>query len=250
MPDWIEQISYDLGAAWAMAMKDMKIYYLKSSILVSSLLFPFVMFLAFAIGRNAPPGILIPGLLAITLLFSASSIEPVSIPIERRTKTFDRLLSAPVSVRAIVLGASLSGALFASAIGVATTAISMVAFHTGILHVVALIVGITLTSLCFSTMGTLFAAYRTENVGEVISILNLVRLPLLFISGVFIPLANMPAWGQSIALFSPLTYAHDLILFAFDGTTLFGPIADTAILVLAIILFQAIGVLLYQRSRE
>jgi len=99
-------------------------------------------------------------------------------------------------------------------------------------------------------MGTLFAAYRTENVGEVMSLLNLVRLPLLFISGVFIPLASMPAWGQSIALLSPLTYAHDLIEFAFDGTTQFGPGVDTVALVLATIIFQAAGALLYQRSRE
>lgn len=250
MPGWFERISCDIGAAWAMARKDMKIYYLKPSILVSSLLFPFVMFLAFAIGRNAPPGTLLPGLLAITLLFSASSIEPVSIPIERRTKTFDRLLAAPVSVQAIVLGSSLSGAIFASAIGVATTGVGLVAFHAEIIHIVALLVGLAFTSLCFSMMGTLFAAYRTENVGEVMSLLNLVRLPLLFISGVFIPFANMPAWGQSIALLSPLTYAHDLIQFAFDGTTRFGPGVDTVALVLAIIVFQVAGVFLYRRSRE
>jgi len=250
MPGWFEELSYDLGAAWAIAQKDMKIYYLRSSILVSSLLFPFVMFLAFAIGRNAPSGVLIPGLLATTLLFSASSIEPVSIPIERRTRTFDRLLAAPVSVGAIVLGASLSGALFASAIGVATTVIGLIALRAGLIHIVALLVGLVLTSLCFSTMGTLFAAYRTENVGEVMSLLNLVRLPLLFISGIFIPIGSMPAWGQSIALFSPLTYAHDLILFAFDGTTLFGPAIDAIVLVLAIIIFQVTGVFLYRRSRE
>ncbi|WP_243669192.1 ABC transporter permease [Methanoculleus chikugoensis] len=241
---WFERVSCDIGAAWAIARKDMKIYYLKPSILVSSLLFPFVMFLAFAIGRNAPPGTLLPGLLAITLLFSASSIEPVSIPIERRTKTFDRLLAAPVSVQAIVLGSSLSGgAIFASAIGVATTGVGLVAFHAEIIHIVALLVALAFTSLCFSMMGTLFAAYRTENVGEVMSLLNLVRLPLLFISGgVFIPLREHAGMGgQSIALLSPLTYAHDLIQFAFDGTTRFGPGVDTVALVLAIIVFQVAG---------
>ena len=98
------------------------------------------------------------------------------------------------------LGASLSGALFASAIGVATTAIGLAAFRTGPVHIVALLVGLALTCLCFSTMGTLVAAYRTENVGEVLSLLNLVRLPLLFISGVFIPIASMPTWGQGFAL--------------------------------------------------
>ena len=54
-----------------------------------------------------------------------------------------------------------------------------------------------LTAFCFATLGTLFAAYPTENVGEVMSMLNLVRLPLIFISGVFIPLAAMPLIGQS-----------------------------------------------------
>lgn len=250
MPGWFEGVSRDIGAAWAIARKDMKIYYIKPSILVSSLLFPFVMFLAFAVGREAAAGTLIPGLLAVTLLFSASSIEPVSIPIERRTKTFDRLLSAPISIRAIVLGASLSGALFASAIGVATTVIALIVLNAGVMNIAALLFGFALTSLCFSTMGTLFAAYRTENVGEVMSLLNLVRLPLLFISGVFIPLASMPGWGQNIAVFSPLTYAHDLMLFAFDGTTLFGPVIDVAALVLAIVIFQAAGIFLYQRSRE
>ncbi len=250
MSDWLEEISRDIGAAWAITRKDMKIYYIKPSILVSSLLFPFVMFFAFAVGRSATAEILIPNLLAVTLLFSASSIEPVSIPIERRTKTFDRLLAAPVSIRAIVLGVSLSGAIFASAIGIATATIALAAFRTGVSHIAALLIGFALTSLCFSTMGTLFAAYRTENVGEVMSLLNLVRLPLLFISGVFIPLANMPAWGQGIALFSPLTYAHDLMLFAFGETTLFDPIVDIAALVLATVIFQVIGIFLYQRSRE
>ena len=48
-----------------------------------------------------------------------------------------------------------------------------------------------LTAFCFATLGTLFAAYPTENVGEVMSMLNTVRLPLIFISGVFIPISTL-----------------------------------------------------------
>ena len=92
------------SSAWAIARKDMRIYYLKPNIIVWASSFPLFMFLAFAIGKNAPPGTLIPGLISITLLFSASSIEPVSIPIERRVKTFDRLLSAPMSLHSLVIG--------------------------------------------------------------------------------------------------------------------------------------------------
>jgi ABC-2 type transport system permease protein len=91
---WYRQVLTEVKAAWAIAKKDMKIYYIKPNIIVSGMLFPLFMFLAFSVDNASGPSVMIPGLIAITILFSASSIEPVSIPIERRTKTFDRLLSA------------------------------------------------------------------------------------------------------------------------------------------------------------
>ena len=51
--------------------------------------------------------------------FSASSIEPVSIPIERRVKTFERLLSAPISLYSLVSGESQSGFLYS--LGIASS---------------------------------------------------------------------------------------------------------------------------------
>jgi ABC-2 type transport system permease protein len=109
---WGKHLSCEISAAWAISKKDMRIYYLKPNIVVSGIFFLLFMFLAFAIGKNTAPGTLIPGLLSITLLFSASQIGPVSIPMERRVKTFERLLSAPISLYSLVLGESLSGFLY------------------------------------------------------------------------------------------------------------------------------------------
>ena len=162
---WIERLSREISAAWAIAKKDMRIYYLKPNIIVSGILFPLFMFLAFAIGKNAPPGTLIPGLIAITLLFSASSIEPVSIPIERRVKTFDRLLSAPISLHSLVFGESLSGFLYSLGIACLPIVIGVILFSTSIVHIPILVIAMALTAFCFATLGTLFAAYPTENVG-------------------------------------------------------------------------------------
>ena len=39
---------------------------------------------------------------------------------------------------------------------------------------------------------------------------NLIRLPLIFVSGIFIPLADLPGWGKAVAFLSPLTYANNL----------------------------------------
>jgi len=248
--DQWDQLLRELNGAWAIAKKDMKIYYLKPNIIVAGILFPLFMFFAFALGRNAPLGSLIPGLIGITLLFSASSIEPVSIPIERRMKTFDRLLSAPVSLSAVVFGESLSGFLYSIIIAVIPLLIGIFAFGTIISAPLFLIPGLVLTAFCFSSMGTLFAAYPTENVGEVMSILNIVRLPLIFISGVFIPIASMPAIGQAVAFCSPLTYGNDLIEGAYSGTTMFGAGVDYAVLLVFIVAFQVAGNRLYRKFNE
>ena len=244
------QLYAELHAAWAIAKKDIAIYYFKPNIIVSGALFPLFMFLAFAVGKAAEPSVMIPGLIAITILFSASSIEPVSIPIERRMKTFDRLLCAPISLHAVVLGESLSGFLYCIGIALVPFAAGIFIFSTQVHNPFLLLCGVLLTSFCFATMGTLFAAYPTESPGDIMSILNLVRLPLIFISGVFIPLSSIPPAGQFLVYISPLTYGTDLIAGAYSGSTGFSPLLDLAMLVIFIFVFQFAANSLYRKFNE
>jgi ABC-2 type transport system permease protein len=248
--EWLKQLRVEILAAWAIAKKDMLIYYIKPNIIVSGMLFPLFMFLAFAVGRPAGPSVMIPGLIAITILFSASSIEPVSIPIERRMKTFDRLISAPVSLHAVVFGESLSGFIYSASIAVVPFIAGIIIFGTPILNVVPLIIGILLTSFCFATMGTLFASYPTESPGDIMSMLNVVRLPLIFISGIFIPLSQIPGTAQILTYFSPLTYGNDLIQSAYSGTMQFSPIVDLGMLFVFILIFQFAANRLYKKFNE
>ena len=244
------QLYAELNAAWAIAKKDIAIYYFKPNIIVSGALFPLFMFLAFAVGKPAGPSVMIPGLIAITILFSASSIEPVSIPIERRMKTFDRLICAPVSLHAVVLGESLSGFLYSIGIAFVPFIAGLLIFGTPILNVVPLIAGVVLTAFCFATMGTLFAAYPTESPGDIMSMLNMVRLPLIFISGVFIPIQSIPSFGQEIVYISPLTYGNDLIQSAYHGNTIFNPLVDVVALCIFILVFQVLANRLYKKFNE
>lgn len=128
------------------------------------------MFLAFATGKNAPPGTLIPGLISITLL-----------------------LSAPISLHSLVSGESLSGFFYSLGIACLPLAVGVIIYSTPIVNAPVLVIGMILTAFCFATLVTLFAAYPTENVGEVMSILNTVRLLLIFVSGVFIPILQIAA---------------------------------------------------------
>jgi ABC-2 type transport system permease protein len=82
------------------------------------------------------------------------------------------------------------------------------------------------------------------------SMLNMVRLPLIFISGVFIPLESIPSIGQVAGLFSPLTYGNDLIRAAYLGDSHFNPLIDVAMLCIFILIFQIIANRLYNKFNE
>ena len=82
------------------------------------------------------------------------------------------------------------------------------------------------------------------------SMLNLVRLPLIFISGIFIPISQIPGVAQYAIYFSPLTYGNDLIDAAYSGTTSFSPVVDIAMLLAFILVFQFAANRLYRKFNE
>jgi ABC-2 type transport system permease protein len=95
--------------------------------------------------------------------------------------------------------------------------------------------------MVYSAMGILFASIPTASPGEVIIPLNFVRIPLMFVSGMFIPLEKMPAIGITAAFLSPLTHTIDLIKQGTGSTSFFGIGQNISILLLWLILFFYIG---------
>lgn len=240
----------NLKAAWAITKKDIKIYYLRPGTLMFGVMFPLFMFLSFAVGRNVPTSSLIPGLVSLTVLFSASSIGPVAIPIERRVKTFDRLIAAPISFYAIILGKALGGVLFSLFISCVALLASWLFLGTAIANPVTLFFALVLASLCFSLLGNMFAMFPTENPGDVMMMLNFIRLPLMFISGIFIPVETLPSWARVAALLSPLSYANDLFRFGIERKLHFGLAVDFFALLLFAGAFLFIGIRLDKKFRE
>ena len=244
------RVRNEFKCSWAIAKKDMRVYYLKPSVLMFGIMFPLFMFLSFAVGRNVPPTSLIPGLMAITILFSSSSIGPVVIPTERRTRTFERLISAPISFYTILFGKTLGGLIFSAAIALIPLLIGLAWLGTNIANPFGLTIGVVLSSFGFAAMGIMFASYPTENPGDVMMMLNFVRLPLLFVSGVFIPLEAMPDWSRFIAVVSPLTYSNDLVRYGLEGASYFGLVVDTTLLLLFTASFLLAGMKLHERYKE
>ncbi|MBS7619165.1 ABC transporter permease [Candidatus Bathyarchaeota archaeon] len=236
----------ELQRAWAIAVKDMKIYYLRPPAIVFGILFPFTLFLSFAVGRNIPMDRLMPALVAQTVFWASSSIGPVSIPMERRLKTFDRYLSAPISLVSVLLGKTLAGTIFGIAISALSLLFGLFALGT-VSSIALLLLGIIISSFGFSAMGIMFASIPSETPGEVMMPMTFVRIPLLFISGLYIPLDQLPPIGLTAAFFSPLTHTLDLIKLGIGGYSFFGVAANIAMLLLYTGLFIGIGINFHRR---
>ena len=81
--------------AWAIAKKDIRIYFLKGPVLIFGVFMPAFLFLAFLMGgRQLPLAFLVSGLVGMTLFFTATAVSPVIFPWEGSAKPLGRLASA------------------------------------------------------------------------------------------------------------------------------------------------------------
>jgi ABC-2 type transport system permease protein len=94
----------------------------------------------------------------------------------------------------------------------------------------------------------LLAVPPTNVPSNIMMLSSLIKFPLVFISGIFIPLEQMPAWGLALALFSPLTYFTDLVRYAFTDTYYFPVSTDIAALVVFTIAFTVVTMYLHKRT--
>jgi ABC-2 type transport system permease protein len=236
------RVTKALRIAWAIGEKDIRIYYLRPGSVIFGILFPFSMFLSYIVGRNVSVEQAIPILVAQTLFFASSSIGPMTIPLERRLRTFDRYLSAPVSLRTVLFGKTLSGFFYGLGISLIPIIIGVLLFQSTVASILMLSAGVLLSAFCFASMGLMFASIPGQSPGQVMMPMNFVRIPLLFISGVFIPLSELPVWGQSLSIFSPLTHTIELVKGGLGGENIFGPFVNVVVLVVYVLVFLFVGI--------
>lgn len=238
-----------LHAAYVVAKKDALIYYLKPPVISFGIVFPAFFYLAFAAGRNVPAETMVPGITAMALFFTASAVGPLVTPWERQARTYERLVTSPASLWAILLGDTSAGAMFGVTLSLVPLLMGAVLAGTSVSSLSALAAGIVLGAVAFSALGVVMAARATDTPSQVMMLSNLVRLPLIFVSGVFIPLSEMPAWGQRLAPFSPLSYSADLIRYGMGGASYF-PVAFSVLALLGFAaVFLGFALVLHRRSQ-
>ncbi len=238
----------NLRAIYYIVLKDMKTYYLKPPSISWGIVFPIAWTLAFYLRNPRGFETLIPGLIAMTILFSTTAAEAVVINFEIRLGSLERLLLTPVSLSAVLLGKILGGVLFGllmtSVITFGSTLILGIYpnyFHLFIILIPSLLV--------FASLGA-FLCVSVKEVFEAQTLLNLPRFVMIFLSGVIYPVSAMPAALRYFSHILPLTYSVDGLRKSFAIGT--NPIIfiDALILLLFFIIFLLPAVKLLSKKFE
>lgn len=242
----------EIARGWAVSKKDIKIYYTSAPVLIFGIIFPLALFFAFALGRDVPGVQLIPGLLAMTLFFSTTTIAPFSVPWEIAFENFERYYIAPITLNGVVMGKVVASFLYGILISVVPLLVGIFGYGTQVTRWSMLTSGIIVASLCFSALGMLFATVKADSPPKVMLVLNVVRLPILFVSGIFITIAEMPYWGRVLSAFSPLSYCSDLMYYStVKGYANYFPIwLDFLALFAFGVLFYAVSVMRFRFRRR
>jgi ABC-2 type transport system permease protein len=200
-------------AFWNILGKDIRTYYLKPPNISWGIVFPLawtgMFFVRSGQGLESIQSLL-PGVVAVSILFGTTSMLAVTVTFEKKNASFDRLLLAPLPLELLML-AKTSGAILFGTLN-AFVPVAMAAFFTDLS---GLMWGIFLPTVLLIAIASaflgLFIAVSVSEVFEAQTFSNFFRFPMIFLCGLFFPIANLPVFLRPLSYVLPLTYGVDLL---------------------------------------
>ena len=149
-----------------------------------------------------------PGIVAMSVVTTAI-FSAVSIVWDREFGFLREMLVAPVSRSSLVLGKAAGGSTVAALQGSIMLALApLIGVHLTV-AVVFEVIGTELLMAVALTGFGVFVASRISRMESFQVVMQLVLLPMLFLSGAMFPLSGLPGWLSFFTRVNPLTYAVD-----------------------------------------
>jgi len=214
---------------WVIAYRDLLRFVQERARLISSFAMPLLFLVIFGAGfsrviGNLTPGVdfiqfIYPGIIAMSVLMG-SLMSGLSVVWDREFGFLREVLVAPLSRTGIVLGKAGGTALIALGQGLVMLVLApFVGVTISPMMVLKLIPLLIIVSVSLSGLGILIASRMRSQQGFQM-LVQIIIMPLVFLSGVFFPVNNVPAWLEVISKINPLTYGVDAIRQVFLGAEL------------------------------
>ena len=249
--------SVEFQAIYIMWLRQMKHFVRSKSRLVSSIVQP--LFFLFILGSGFRVAtfagvddylsFLAPGIIAMAILFS-SMFTGISVLWDKQFGFLQEVLVAPVSRFSIIIGRTLGGATVALIQGFIILLIALglgvkISGVFGLLLTFVFMILIAFTAVGFG----LVLASKMEDFQGFQLIMNLLIMPLLFLSSAFFPVTANPTM-KTISSFNPLFYMVD----GLRGSLIIGtatvnpPLLDLLVVLVVCTIMMGLGSYFFSKS--
>jgi len=249
--------SVEFQAIYIMWLRQMKHFIRSKSRLVSSIVQP--LFFLFILGSGFRVAtfagvddylsFLAPGIIAMAILFS-SMFTGISVLWDKQFGFLQEVLVAPVSRFSIIIGRTLGGATVALIQGFIILLISL-GLGVKIFGIFGLLLTfIFMILIAFTAVGFgLILATKMEDFHGFQLIMNLLIMPLLFLSSAFFPVTSNPTM-KIISSFNPLFYMVDGLRGSLitGASTVNPPMLNLLIVLIICIIMMSLGSYFFSKS--
>jgi ABC-2 type transport system permease protein len=159
---------------------------------------------------------LLPGVVAISILFGTTSMLAVTVTFEKKGRSFDRLLLAPIPLELLMLAKTAGAILFGMANAFVPVILAALLADLSQAAWSAAVPAILLIAASSTFLG-LFIAVSVSEVFEAQTFSNFFRFPMIFLCGLFFPIEQLPIFLRPLSYVLPLTYGADILHGAFNG---------------------------------
>jgi len=152
-----------------------------------------------------------PGIMAMTVMMSVMTGLPVAISQEKEVGTMDGMMVAPINRLSIILGKALGQTARGLIQGIIILVLAVGLFGVAIQGSILLVFGLLLLGVfAFVGLGIVITSFTKDQETAQMLMMTLM-FPMMFLSGVFFPIQQMPWYMQDISKILPLTYASDAL---------------------------------------
>jgi len=146
-----------------------------------------------------------PGIIGMSVLMG-SFMSGVSVVWDREFGFLKEVLVAPISRISVALGRTLGAATVATIQGIMILVLApVIKVSLSIWIVLALIPLMFLLAASMGSLGILLAS-RIKSTEAFQAIMQMLMFPMIFLSGVFFPMQDLPGWMSFIVKINPASY--------------------------------------------
>ena len=254
-------LSAEFQAIYVMWLREMKRFSRSKSRILGIIIQPifFLFILGTGLSGAVLPGMtgnymdfIAPGVVAMAILFS-SLFTGLSVLWDKQFGFLQEVLVAPISRFSIIIGRTLGGATTALIQGfiILIIAISLGVKISSVAGLILTIVFMVLLAFTAVGFGLILASKMRDFQGFQI-IINLIILPLFFLSSAIFPIAtnkSIPDFVVSASFANPLFYMVDGLRGSLTGINYyFHPLIDLVIVFIICAIFMGLGTYFFNKS--